>query len=720
MLSRLRHILVVGLLLSLLPALAPAQKRSAGLPYGLSGGPALRKAAPLPFVSLPVDTVPHVPDGPLRRCYAGNVCQLGVDVLRDGQYQTTDSLEIWRIGFRSRGAASISLIFSTFDLDPHSGIYLYSPQGEVIHGRYGADNALGDKPVPTSPLPGDSLIVEYQVPKGARRGALVVGEAAHNFAPVRSVADFGSSNSCSPHSNTDPALAEIERAVCHLYICDRSSSWFCTGTLINSDSHRPFVYTAAHCYDGQSYEAESLAQRTVVTFNYEVPARDTLVQGSEECSLAGTTLRVKDQRLDCALIELGEMPPKDYRPYLAGWSREALPLGDYTSIQHPNGDVKRVSYTSQQPIVSTFASGYTTNAFWKINTWGTGTTEIGSSGSGLFNPDMLLIGALTGGYSYCNDPHNDYYSRLDIDWEWEADSSRQLAYWLDPTNERMRLEGYDPYAERHSCQRVTNLAPDELPVSLYCDNRREGYLCGHNRAQIAEYAEHFEFESEKTLYGVYLMVGSGAYDARCPIQVKVYADQGGLPGSLLAQADFAPEYWMLYRGNVNSYYKDIYDSKENYLRFGTPLQIGTACHIAYALDYSGLAARDSFHVLAVASPYSTALWLQEDQWQSFDDSPYTGSGVKLWIEPVISDKDLTPVAETQAAPHLTVWPNPSHGAPWRFSDGQAYRYRLYNLSGRQVLSGEGSCIEPPAQAGLYLLTYQGPAGNGIIKVMVSR
>ena len=438
MLSGIKYNLAVIALLCMACSAAWGQKQSAGTPYGWHT-PGLRKAVTIPYLKLPVDTTRKTVDKRLRRCYAGNVGVLNADVVKQGLHITTDSLDIWKLGIYSKDAESISLIFSSFDIDQKSGVYLYTPDKSLLHGKYGADNVRKGKSLPVSPIAGDSVIVEYQVPKGDKTGLLVIGDAAHNF---KSTAGFNTSNNCSPHSNTQEALSEIERATCHLYICDRSSSWFCTGSMINSELHKPYIYTAGHCYSGNYYNADVLAERTVVTFNYEVPARDTLIQGSEECSIAGTTLRIYNESLDCTLLEMDSMPPKDYRPYLAGWNRNTPQEGVYTCIQHPNGDSKRVSYTSR-PTIASCSSSFVSDGFWKVEEWDTGTTEEGSSGSGLLDPQLRIIGALTGGQSYCDSPYKDYYSRFDIAWDYARGSTGQLKYWLSPESELTQMDGFD-------------------------------------------------------------------------------------------------------------------------------------------------------------------------------------------------------------------------------------------------------------------------------------
>ena len=84
--------------------------------------------------------------------------------------------------------------------------------------------------------------------------------------------------------------------------------------------------------------------------------------------------------------------------------------------------------------------------------WDEGTTELGSSGSALFNEDNLFIGQLYGGNAKCSgrypDGQEDYYGQFYKSWDFENGMNKQVASWLDPKgiiNETVREQaGYIP------------------------------------------------------------------------------------------------------------------------------------------------------------------------------------------------------------------------------------------------------------------------------------
>src|SRR5690606_29457508 len=130
----------------------------------------------------------------------------------------------------------------------------------------------------------------------------------------------------------------------------------------------------------------------------------------------------------------------------AGWDASALAAGaDVVAIHHPSGDAKKVSFGVHLPARS---DAYSNAAAWLV-----GTTEGGSSGSGLFtvgnDGQYRLRGGLYGGYASCASSGNagdndnvDWYSRLDVVFP-------QLQQWLAPVPAApIRRNGSHPLSPR--------------------------------------------------------------------------------------------------------------------------------------------------------------------------------------------------------------------------------------------------------------------------------
>jgi hypothetical protein len=96
-------------------------------------------------------------------------------------------------------------------------------------------------------------------------------------------------------------------------------------------------------------------------------------------------------------------------------------------IHHPAGDIKKISFENR--------ALETAGKFWRVPRWDLGVTEGGSSGSGLWNQDHLLVGQLYGGASACGNPDNklwDRYGKIAASWTGGATKKQKLSKWLDP------------------------------------------------------------------------------------------------------------------------------------------------------------------------------------------------------------------------------------------------------------------------------------------------
>jgi glucose/arabinose dehydrogenase len=122
-------------------------------------------------------------------------------------------------------------------------------------------------------------------------------------------------------------------------------------------------------------------------------------------------------------MKLNNTPPAG--AVYAGWYAASTPgFGTaVTGLHHPKGDLLKIStgrlntyLTCTPPTNGSFTCDFSTGSagtFYDIG-WNTGLTEPGSSGSGLFRSDGLLIGQLYGGGSTCTQATDDIYGRFDV------------------------------------------------------------------------------------------------------------------------------------------------------------------------------------------------------------------------------------------------------------------------------------------------------------------
>ncbi|HBB91180.1 MAG: hypothetical protein A2X22_07595 [Bacteroidetes bacterium GWF2_49_14] len=364
--------------------------------------------------------------------------------MKDGVWEELpDGRRVWRLTISSSGARSLNIIFHRFHLPDGASMYLYTPGYKVVRGAFTRINELPSGVLATVPLPGDQLTVELNVSAGtAFDPHVIIGQVSHDFKGFFSETEIEKSGYCNVDINCPPGADwQIEKRAVVKFI--RGGVWLCSGTLINTsqNSGRPLLLTANHCI-----ALDWHAEQSVFYFRYEKPDCGTGA-GSLQYSLSGSKLLATTSQIDFCLVELSSAPPKSYDPYYAGWDRRVVSyLDSVVCIHHPGGDVKKISKTYHRVVTGDFGGGFDANTHWKISQWDLGTTEPGSSGSGLFNTDHRLVGDLTGGDASCDYNFNDYFQKLSISWDRYPDSSNQLQCWLDPLKTGvMTMNGYDPY-----------------------------------------------------------------------------------------------------------------------------------------------------------------------------------------------------------------------------------------------------------------------------------
>ena len=227
-------------------------------------------------------------------------------------------------------------------------------------------------------------------------------------------------------SPQNEALARVARSVAKLVFTENGVTYLCSGTLINDGdpaSQVPYVYTAAHCIGSQA------AAATLNTFWFF----DAATCGGKTTTeyrhlIGGASLLQSDPLSDVTLLRLADRAPEG--AWFSGWDPDPLPHGTpLIGLHHPLGDLKKIAIG--QALGPTSASG---GASYATAAWLAGTTERGSSGSGIFTlsgSEYLLRGGLRGGSASCastgrvdNPANRDYYSRLDL-------QAPALRTWLD-------------------------------------------------------------------------------------------------------------------------------------------------------------------------------------------------------------------------------------------------------------------------------------------------
>lgn len=288
---------------------------------------------------------------------------------------------------------------------------------------------------------GETQAVEVFVPTGADASALRVAAPELVHLVTNGRRDFkilekiGESGTC----NVDTAcragelgvgFVEAKDAVAHmvfnLYRSDGSTygTYICTGTLLNDTdpaTQVPYFYSARHCFAGDAggippQDLPRVAAGLVTYWRYEATSCGSGAPASRVALGGGADLLFADEGTDAMLLRLRNPAPAGAT--FAGWDAGGLPTGgDVVAIHHPSGDAKKVSLGRHVPADD--------DPGMRAVGWLSGTTEGGSSGSGLFvrggDGRYRLHGGLYGGYAACSNSGNlaatqnrDWYSRLDL------------------------------------------------------------------------------------------------------------------------------------------------------------------------------------------------------------------------------------------------------------------------------------------------------------------
>jgi hypothetical protein len=228
----------------------------------------------------------------------------------------------------------------------------------------------------------------------------------------KSLSDIGQSDSC----NIDVACrvtnpANLKNGVAKIIFSEGGSSFLCTGSLLNDNdpgSTIPYFMTANHCLNTQA------VANTVNSFwFFERAACNGANPTSVTQLTGGGDLLASGAPSDYTLLQLRDPLPAGV--LLAGWTDQPLaPNEPLIGIHHPAGDLKKWSHGNAIGFAE-FGGPINGAGTHAVLQWTQGTTEGGSSGSGIFDAQGQFRGNLHGGSASCAAPNApDYYGRFDL------------------------------------------------------------------------------------------------------------------------------------------------------------------------------------------------------------------------------------------------------------------------------------------------------------------
>ncbi len=336
---------------------------------------------------------------------------------------------IWRLAVNSTGALSMNVIFDTYNLVPGDRVFIYNEDRSDVIGPFTHLNNKEWNGLATLPISGETLIVElHQLsPAATNQSELSIGQVTHGYRDIfgyarrtyeKGLGDSGSCNNNVICPVGDPWRCEIASVA----IIIANGSGACTGTVLNNleEDERPLFLSANHCGTNVS--------NWVFRFNWESPSCNQNQNGPTNQTVSGASLLSASAGSDFSLMELSSNIPASYNVYYSGWDATGAAPQNSTGIHHPSGDVKKISFDTDPAMTANYGGA----VCWNVQNWEDGTTEPGSSGSGLWDQNHRLVGQLFGGSASCFSITDDFYGKLSTSWNGGGTPGTRVRDYLDP------------------------------------------------------------------------------------------------------------------------------------------------------------------------------------------------------------------------------------------------------------------------------------------------
>jgi len=563
-----------------------------------------------------------------------------------------DGTKVWQIGIRSKGAYSINVFFSKYNVPEGGRLFLYNSGKSHIIGSFTNENNSEDQILPIQPVAGDEIIVEYIEPANvAFEGELKISEVNHdyrdllNYEPQADPA--GSTHACMPDILCeDPDNDNMRSAV----LLTLDGIYACSGSLLNTTNNdgEPVLLTAVHCLNSSFNNPDAdyikVAGTIVCFFNYRKPVCSLRMKGSAQMSLAGATPLSIAIKNDMALLRLKEIPPDYYNPYYAGWNvnPDAGNNNPFINIHYPEASVAKYGTTTAKLTIVTFPNApfFNSQSHWQVSSWDVGATAPGSSGSPPFDNQGLVIGGLSGGLSTCSNSLSDYFFALYKSWEYVPDIGIPLKDCLDPANTgELQWVGNDPYKYNPVIRlKNTDYNGTDTITNSTLSSPLSGFVFGHNSIGTQEFAEEYTTNQNAEIAGAFLIVPGVQFNyVSSPINIKVYKDSLS-EDNIIASKIFYPTFLDFDTASVNFVQKPVTMTlpTETFVKFSPEVPAGKKFYVSYEVTYPSTRNFSVYNV-TFGTPKANTAWLRDadGNWFPATQHPDAPMSTSLAIEPLV-------------------------------------------------------------------------------------
>ena len=556
----------------------------------------------------------------------------------------SDEVVQYRLMIASKGAVSINLIFSEFDLPDNARLFLSTPNMGEMLGAYTSKSLVAPFQFATTPIESDTLLLTYEEPANAN-GKLKISRVNRGFYSLRKLPQFSRSEECEVDAECESDSFETMRRSTCLYIINGTA--YCTGSLVanTKGTATPYILTSAHClFDVNNRVDTALAKTCVFFFDYKSPLCNSQIEGTREKSIVGAKAMSCYNRRDALLLRLSQVPPVDYMPYYAPWDATGDLEGPSICFHHPNGDVMKASYEADDLRDTSFSSLiFDRDCHLKVNDWEKGISEGGSSGAALYNHGMI-VGALSGGATdiSCENPTFDCFWSLERTWD-------AFFPYLSPLDTSVKVcQGYQPY--NFPCNIVANYRKSSTVSEGYVDGY--GYLAGTNEDKVTRLAEKFVLPGKTNIFGVSFFPVIATYSADGPIVMSLLDGENNILWQdeiKVTNVEYIKKSQTMSDRTVTSM-----SYKENYIRFESPVSVDSVVYVAF--DFSNTTQKFALFNIVDDAEVSTAYYSKDGEWRNFDSRQVSSLMVNLTAQ----SSELSAI-KSKIRDEIVVFPNPSSG-----------------------------------------------------------
>jgi len=397
---------------------------------------------------------------------------------------------VWRLNITIPGAQALIVYYNEWYIPEGCELYLYNDNKKQVVGGFTSAFNTETGSFATEMIAGDKLTLEFFEPVGvAEEARISIEEIGYVYRGagmlLPDIAEDKASGACEVDVNCAEGAnwQDEKKGVCRIILKNGTSSYYCTGSLMNNTRQdcTPYILLADHCAFSTSYATSLNLTQWLFYFHYEATSCGGLYLTGQKIKY-GCTLKAHDTYgsnetgSDFYLVQLTQSVSTLDNLFYNGWSRSTTASNSGVSIHHPDGDIQKIStYNATLSSVYIGAPGSHWGVTWAATANGHGVTEPGSSGSPLFNAAGLMIGTLTGGGSSCTAlTSGDYYGKMSYHWISNGTTSdKQLKPWLDPLNTGVTtLNGSSSctpsvIVEVHSLQELVYLYPNPVEDILH-------------------------------------------------------------------------------------------------------------------------------------------------------------------------------------------------------------------------------------------------------------